>query len=332
MMRVFIANFGEQNYEWPTCLGRGTVATMNEVEAQKHWEAKDRDAYINNRMKGKTAAGLSPTLSVAARWYNLMTIISETSNDIWIHRDSDKLWWTISQDAPPSFESKTEPTGRKREVVVCHKPCRPWSDQARNGNLLRWKSLHPKARDFLSTEATLQQLSEDYAQYSQALINGNDLEPWHSRPLWKKKNDQASNKFSEVRNYDRIQKVAYRVAEERMAATAIKTAQHANGQTIAANIKDKEVRFSSAIELEKYIVDLIKMQESLCALTGIPLEFDEREGDKNFFCSLDRIDSDGHYEKNNLQVVCRFANRWKSADDNTEFLRLIESVRSHHTA
>lgn len=47
--------------------------------------------------------------------------------------------------------------------------------------------------------------------------------------------------------------------------------------------------------------------------------------------SLDRIDSNGHYEKDNLQVVCKFANRWKSASDNGEFKRLIEIIRSNGT-
>ena len=30
-MRVFIYNFGRENYEWPICRHRGTVATMNDV-------------------------------------------------------------------------------------------------------------------------------------------------------------------------------------------------------------------------------------------------------------------------------------------------------------
>ena len=37
-MKVYIANFGQENYEWPRCLSNGTIATMNEVEAQQLWE------------------------------------------------------------------------------------------------------------------------------------------------------------------------------------------------------------------------------------------------------------------------------------------------------
>ena len=43
--------------------------------------------------------------------------------------------------------------------------------------------------------------------------------------------------------------------------------------------------------------------------------------------SLDRIDSDGHYEIGNLQLVCRFANFWKGASENEEFRPLLAIVR-----
>ena len=61
-------------------------------------------------------------------------------------------------------------------------------------------------------------------------------------------------------------------------------------------------------------------------LTALPLEMDEIDGDKELVCSLDRIDSNGHYEKDNLQVVCKFANRWKGDSDNDEFIRLINML------
>ena len=323
-MRVFIANFGQANYEWPVCLERGTVATMNDVDAQPLWEQGNREEYILTRMQGKTAAGLSPTRPVAARWYNLMTIVSQTSGDVWIHREGDKLYWTISTSAPATFEAKTEPVGRQRDVIVCHKPCQPWSDQSLSGNHLLWRSLHPKARDFLSTEATLQQLQDDNAKYAWALINGEDLRPWHERVLWTEKNNRASSQYSEVKSYSRRQIAAYRMAD-----TAFNTTQNANGQEVTRTVKEKSFLFSSKIELEKHLVQLLEMQGELCALTDLPLEMDEKYGDKQFFCSLDRIDSSGHYEEGNLQVVCRFANRWKGAGEDEEFRRLIGQLRSH---
>ena len=107
-----------------------------------------------------------------------------------------------------------------------------------------------------------------------------------------------------------------------------KTTQHANGQLQERNVKNKEFRFRNELELEQHIIDLIKMQDGMCALTDLPLEMDEVYGDKELFCSLDRIDSDGHYEAGNLQVVCRFANRWKSDSDDREFRRLIYLIKS----
>jgi hypothetical protein len=167
---------------------------MNGLSAQVLWEAGDREGYITERMaKDKTAAGLAPTRSVASRWFNLMTTVAESSGDMWIHREGDRLWWTISRSEPPWFDQKVEPVNQGREVVVCHKPCEPWSCRSQGNVELLWRSLHPKARDFLSTEATLQQLSPDYAVYARTLIQGGDLDPWHSRQLWKAKNDKASS-------------------------------------------------------------------------------------------------------------------------------------------
>jgi hypothetical protein len=72
---------------------------------------------------------------------------------------------------------------------------------------------------------------------------------------------------------------------------------------------------------------LLDLQGNRCALTGIPFEFHGMDSDKNLLPSLDRIDSDGHYEAGNLQIVCQFINFWKSDQDNEEFKRLLMLVR-----
>jgi hypothetical protein len=109
-----------------------------------------------------------------------------------------------------------------------------------------------------------------------------------------------------------------------MARMAFTTAKQSNGQTVERAVKNKDVKFRNEIELEDYITALIEAQEGMCALTELPLEMDEKDGDKELICSLDRIDSNGHYERDNLQVVCRFINRWKSDSDNEEFRRLLK--------
>ena len=93
-----------------------------------------------------------------------------------------------------------------------------------------------------------------------------------------------------------------------------------------SNIKEKEIRFREG-EFEKYVEYLLSEQEGVCALTGIPLVLDRQDDDKELMCSLDRIDSNGHYEKDNLQIVCRFVNRWKGDDDDDEFRRLVVMIQ-----
>ena len=322
MKRVFIANFGRENYEWPNCLRRSTVATLNSVKTHSFWEAGDREGFIGTCLKSeKTARGMTPTQGVASRWFNLMTIIAQTSGDIWIHREKNDLWWTESLPESPVFELAEDPsTTPSKPVYVCHKPCKPWSKVSLSGSRLEWKSLHPKSWDFLSTEATLQQLSPDYAEYSLALVHGQDLSPWHERREWQQKT--SARKAGLVDSFSNLKVTAYRMAD-----TAWKTTLKANGQEELRKVKIKEFGFPDKVELELYIEELYRMQEGLCALTGIPLQLDRAHEDEELLCSLDRIDSSGHYAPGNLQIVCRFVNRWKKDSENTDFMRLIQVVR-----
>ncbi|WP_158807915.1 hypothetical protein [Beijerinckia sp. L45] len=102
--------------------------------------------------------------------------------------------------------------------------------------------------------------------------------------------------------------------------------KNANGQIVERVLKNKELRMTSA-ELEKLIASLLDLQDNRCALTGIAFQFHGPAADKNLLPSLDRIDSAGHYEVGNLQIVCQFINFWKSDRDNAEFQRLLMLVR-----
>ena len=323
-MKVYIANFGEQNYAWPDCLKRGTIATMNTVDVQPLWQAGDRESYIAKRMDHLTAAGHVPTKAVSSRWFNLMTTISETEGDVWIHSDTQYLWWTRSLSEECTFEELVEPVGRKREVVICHKPCTPWSRKDAKGAHLPWAGLHPKAKDFLSTESTMQRLSPDNAAYALALISGDDLNDWHERPEWKKKVSMSASKSGAAKTYNHEEIAAFRMAE-----TAFRTAAAANGQIVEKASKIKNMAFGTRKELEQYILELLIDQERRCALTNIPLNMDEREGEPELRASLDRIDSSGDYALGNLQIVCKFANRWKGAGEDDDFRRVISIVRQH---
>jgi hypothetical protein len=321
-LKVYIANFGRENYEWPRCLERSTVATMNAEPVHGFWLARDRESYIRYCIEHvKTASGITPTRPVASRWFNLMTVLSESADDVWIHREKEQLWWTVSKIEPATMtlEDDPKPLRGARRVYVCHKPCDPWSNHNKRGNRLDWNSLHARAKEFLFTEGTLQQLAPDNAEYALALIAGDDLGRWHNQPIWQAKS--AAARARPVTVFNARQRTA-----ARMAMTAFATVAGANGQQVLRTVKNKEMRFSRD-ELEKYILDLIEAQEGLCAVTQLTLQLDGEYDDAELLGSLDRIDSDGHYEPGNLQIVCRFINRWKGAGDDSQFRRLIELVQ-----
>jgi hypothetical protein len=322
-MSVYIANFGRGNWAWPDCLKRQSIAVMDDVRVHPYWKQGDREGYIRQAQTYlRLASGERVIKPVASRWFNLNTVLMETAGDLWIHREKDELWWTESTASPPTEEIIDDPNPRSRpaKIHLYHKKCLAWSDRDRVGRPLSWNGLHVRAKEFLFTEGTFQQLSDDNADYAQALIDGGDLSRWHDRPEWKAK-AQRSGRFP-VTYYD-----AQRKTFVRMAMTAMETAKQ-SGMASTSIKKEKKIEFRDQYELEKYIAELFELQEGLCALTGLPMLLDGVDGDTELLCSLDRIDSDDHYARGNLQIVCKFVNRWKGASDNTEFVRLLEKVRS----
>jgi hypothetical protein len=332
-MNVYIANFGRGNTSWPDCLKRSTIAVLDGLTVHPHWQRGDREGYIAEAQRVyKSREGRAVIKPVASRWFNLNDVIRGTSGDIWIHREKDQLWWTISTGDAIQAEIIEDPlpVGGFETVNIFHKRCQPWQDQNKNGTRLHWKAIHAKAREFLFTEGTFQRLSPDNALYAQALLNGDSLESWHTRPNWQAKVQQTGK--GAVTVFNDLQITAARMLEElsltaeRMAKTAFATALQ-SGKTVTTQTKTKEFSFSERRELEPHIIELYKSQEGLCALTGLEMILDFVDADRELRCSLDRIDSSGHYARGNLQVVCKFANRWKNASDNDEFKRLIELVR-----
>ena len=115
-----------------------------------------------------------------------------------------------------------------------------------------------------------------------------------------------------------------------MVLQAYATAAQSNGQKVLTTVKDKNViGFKDKAAFIDYVERLIAVQNKLCNITSLPLHFHgEEDVDKAKLCSLDRIDSDGHYAPGNLQVVCQFVNRWKGASPEDKFRRLVKEVRS----
>lgn len=322
-MRVFIANFGAQNYLWPKCLARSTIGTYESEDLRPFSENDDRAGFIARCLATKkTERGISPTVPVASRWFNIGRIVSTTVNDIWIHREKADLWWTSSRDGEVdvSLQPAFGPAHAGEKVYELHKPAEAWSNKNRRGVSLSWDALHPKARDFLFTEATVQQLSPSNADYAVALLDGTDLTAWHRLPAWVAKESAAGRGAATI--FD-----AKRRAVIRMARTAADTVAASRGQQVLRTLKRKELRFLNDQAFQDYIDALVDAQEGLCAITDLPLEYDGDHSDPELLCSLDRIDSNGHYEAGNLQVVCRFVNRWKNADEDATFRRLVDLLR-----
>jgi hypothetical protein len=319
---VYIANFGRANYEWPFCLERNTVATMIHAATKPFYDASDKNAFIDwcvaNR---KTASGITPTRAVASRWYGAMKTIESTEGDIWIHRQDAKLWWTVSKDTNPTWEEKEsqDPAQKGNMTFVCHKPCETWSDKNKKGNPLTWNALHPKSKHFLSTVGTLKNLSDVYVQYAIALIEGDDLSFWENKKEWKEV--AGKSKRSGVKTSS-----DWEVTVANIMRTVQNTVNNSNGQTIDKTVKNKELSFTNE-ELEEYINELNIFQEGRCNITDLEMQCSVSAENKEMIYSLDRIDSDGHYEKGNLQLVCRFVNRWKSDSKDSEFRNLINIVR-----
>lgn len=115
-----------------------------------------------------------------------------------------------------------------------------------------------------------------------------------------------------------------------MLKTAQQTTNASNGQEVLQTIKNKNNGFASPEEFSEYVGELLARQNFCCAISSLPIHPDSAPiFDDEMKASLDRIDSSGHYEPGNLQVVCRFINRWKGADPNTQFVRLIGALRQH---
>lgn len=324
MSKVYIANMGEANALWPRAHANGTILTYDNVTLHPFWQAGDRDGYVAKALdQATTARGDRPTKQTAGRWYNLIEELRATEGDIWISRQGPALWWTVSEpgDLVETLTPSTNPARDGPEIWVLEKPCQPWSDRDGEGRQLLWDALHPKARDFLVTEATFQSVQNDrgYADYACALIAGEPLDQWHETPLYKDKAAEARKPGA------RLFTPKEKSAAE-MTMNLFGTVAQANGQTVARRMKEKNTSLGRE-EWEALLLRMMGEQEDRCALTSLPFGYPGESDDLQLRPSLDRIDSNGHYTPDNVQIVCRFINRWKGADDDQLVRRLLARLR-----
>ncbi len=323
-MKIYVSLFGRDNYAWPVCLKENVVLTILDSDLLPFWQRRDRYGFIQYAMGNKkTERGNVPNKQTASRWYGLVQNIANTVNDYWIHRQGDNLWWTTSLAGEVSIVEGEQPKNSAANTVfTVKKPVAPWSNKDGQGKALRWSGLHPRARNLLSTQSTQISISKENRDYVLALLNGQSLESWHAMQLWQDVLKRDLKGAGLGRFLDARERTIWRIV-----ATVKGTVSAANGQIVERTLKNKELTMSES-ELEKLIGDLLDDQDGLCNISELPLQLDGEETDKQMLCSLDRIDSSKHYEKDNLQLLCRFVNKWKSADEDAEFRRLMDIVRA----
>jgi len=166
---------------------------------------------------------------------------------------------------------------------------------------------------------TMAEASPENSEYIISLIRGDDLERWHALPKWEatlervKKDTGRSFSDCEISASDIIY--------------ATKQASKDGGKEILSKKKAKSFGFPNNEELRLYILELHAIQNGLCELTGLTYTSRVGKSRGDMMMSLDRIDSELGYIRGNLQLTCWFANRWKGASDNGEFIGLIDRVR-----
>jgi hypothetical protein len=316
---VFIANFGYDNFNWPQCLERNVVCGMMRLGCYDYFINNDSNGFVERCITSeKTAYGTVPSQATARGWYNRNKEVEASSEEYWIHRENDKIWWTITLNKEAFFEQSTDHLGAP--TWICYKPCIPWSCSDKNGKPLRYAGLHPNIKPAVISMAMSRKASPENAAYFRTLIHGDGLSEWHSLSSWQQKEANTNRKSGKI--YDSLEKTAYRIAN-----TVFNTVKNSFGQTVERTLKNKECQFETKESLIKFVSELYNLQSGRCAITDIPMELDDSFTDKEFKISLDRIDSNGHYEQHNLQLLCAFVNRWKSSDDNNNFKKLIDRLQ-----
>lgn len=312
---IYIVMTGNGNELWAECLERKLVALGFDKPYFDAWRNNDYEGYLAiERAAAPAGTPDSDIRSRATLWFNRATRLTKSEDDLWLHRDGHNLYWAETTSESPVFE----PYG---DTVMIAKPVSGWSRRNRRTAALTWNSIHPKARDYLITQqAVFRVASDDMKAYLGALIGGDELGEWHDRPDWRERLGEDKGKTL-GRNVELSD-----FAITRMMLSIKDTVKNSNGQLVLKTLRDKKLLCSEA-EMKAHLAQLMKDQQGLCAITKLPMHLDGQENlDKDLLASADRVDSNGHYEIGNIQLVCRFVNFWKCAQENGRFLELMEAV------
>ena len=103
------------------------------------------------------------------------------------------------------------------------------------------------------------------------------------------------------------------------------------------SLKDKAEKRRIAFDIDRDdILDLYEKQDKKCALTGIKMTHvrdDPEHGIGHHYLyniSVDRIDSNGIYEKGNIQLICSILNQIKWDIPNDVFIKTCKQFVRHN--
>lgn len=78
------------------------------------------------------------------------------------------------------------------------------------------------------------------------------------------------------------------------------------------------------------LIELLAEQNGKCALSGVPLTKITGHGIVSTNVSIDRIDPKGPYTKENIRLVCRFINGFRSELSDENFLWWCRKVTEYN--
>lgn len=316
--QIYISMTGDHNELWGRCLAEKLVAIGFDEPYFNAWYAGDKDQYLDLMRTASPEKSESDVKASATLWFGRATLLSNSEEDIWLHKDGGDLYWAKTTSDQPVFE----PYDGK---VMIAKPVTNWSRRDAKTVALTWNSIHPKGRDYLVTQqAIFRVANDDMRSYLHALVHGQSLDPWHDRKDWRERLGDGKSIGKNI--------ALSQFAVERMLMSIKDTVKNSNGQIVLKTLKNKKMLCSDA-EMKAHLTQLMEEQQGRCKITGLSMHIDGQEGlEHDLLASADRIDSNGHYEIGNLQLVCRFVNFWKCAQENGKFVDLLERIIQHRVA
>jgi hypothetical protein len=311
---------GDNRYYWPNCVEGKLVSMSFDQPYFDAWKSGDGSAHLavagqDKANKSKNDASVS---DLSKRWWRYAQTLANSEDDVFISRIGDDLYWTETTAAPVFFEPHKDPQNGRDVVAIC-KPVTGWSRLDGKTRKLQWRTTHKQVHAFLSQLPALARVDNaDIRGYLFAMVAGDDLSHWHKKPEWIAR--QGNNSLT-------VSSSLYELAVENMVATIFKTVKYSNGQLVETTVKDKQLKDCNGDQMKARLAFLLEQQKGICKLTGIRMHLPGQDNlDKDFLPSADRIDSDGHNELENMQVVCRFINHWKSSMPDKRFRDLLDTV------